>query len=38
MNEAPPPIGKSWRVLYATVFLFLAVQVLLFYIFTRAFA
>ena len=35
--EGPPPVGGSWRVLYAAVLLNLAVLVLLFYLFTRAF-
>jgi hypothetical protein len=33
----PPPFGGSWRVLYAVVLVNLAVLVLLFYLFTRAF-
>ena len=37
MSETPPPIGKTWRRLYAAVLLFLAAQVLLFYVFTKAF-
>jgi hypothetical protein len=36
-REEPPPFGGSWRVLYAAVLLNLAVLVLLFYLFTRAF-
>ena len=36
--EAPPPIGKTWRRLYAAVLGFLALLVILFYAFTRAFA
>lgn len=36
-REEPPPVGGSWRVLYAAVLLNLAVLVLLFYLFTRAF-
>jgi hypothetical protein len=32
-----PPVGGSWRALYAFVLAVLAVLVLLFYIFTRAF-
>jgi hypothetical protein len=37
-GEAPPPVGGSWRTLYAVVLLNLAVLVALFYLFTRAFA
>jgi hypothetical protein len=37
-GEDPPPIGRSWRVLYAAVLLNLALQVLLFYAFTKAFS
>ena len=36
-SEGPPPVGGSWRVLYAAVLVNLAVLVLLFYLFTRAF-
>ena len=36
-TEEPPPTGGSWRALYAVVLLNLAVLVLLFYLFTRAF-
>ena len=36
-REEPPPLGGSWRVLYAAVLLNLAVLVALFYLFTRAF-
>ena len=32
-----PPIGKTWPRLYAAVLLFLALQVIVFYAFTRAF-
>ena len=35
--EKPPPIGGSWNTLYAVVLLTLAVLVVLFYLFTRAF-
>jgi hypothetical protein len=34
----PPPILGSWRNLYAAVLLALAAEVVLFYVFTRAFA
>jgi hypothetical protein len=37
-DEDPPPIGGSWRVLYAIVLLNLIVLILLFYAFTRAFS
>jgi hypothetical protein len=33
----PPPIGKTWRRLYTAVLLFLAFEVLIFHLFTRAF-
>ena len=36
--EEPPPIGRSWRVLYAVVIGNLALLILLFYAFTRAFS
>jgi hypothetical protein len=35
--EEPPPVGGSWRTLYAVVLLNLAALVALFYLFTRAF-
>jgi hypothetical protein len=35
--EEPPPIGGTWKTLYAVVLLNLTVLVVLFYIFTRAF-
>ena len=39
MNDdtPPPPIGKTWPRLYTAVLLFLALQVLLFTLFTEAF-
>ena len=37
-GEEPPPFGGSWRVLYAIVIANLAVLILLFYAFTRAFS
>ena len=37
MTDQPPPIGKTWPRLYAAVLLFLALQVIVFYVFTRAF-
>ena len=36
MSE-PPPIGRTWNRLYAAVLIFLAVQILVFYAFTKAF-
>jgi hypothetical protein len=36
-DEEPPPVGGSWRNLYAVVLLNLAAFVVLFYLFTRAF-
>lgn len=35
--EEAPPFGGSWRALYALVLLWLAAQVVLFYLFTEAF-
>ena len=35
--EEPPPVGGSWRALYAVVLVTLAVLVVLFHLFTRAF-
>ena len=37
-GEEPPPFGRSWRVLYAAVLLNLALLILLFYAFTKAFS
>jgi len=37
-DEDAPPVGGSWKLLYATVLINLAVLVVLFYLFTRAFA
>jgi hypothetical protein len=36
-DEVPPPIGRTWNRLYAAVLLTLAVEVILFFVFTRAF-
>ncbi|HZI17622.1 MAG TPA: hypothetical protein VEY09_03415 [Pyrinomonadaceae bacterium] len=36
--EAPPPFGGSWRRLYAAVLLNLALMIVLFYLFMRAFS
>jgi len=38
MPEPPPPILSSWRALYTAVLIALAVEVVLFYAFTRVFA
>jgi hypothetical protein len=35
---SPPPILKTWRRLHAAVLLSLVVVIVLFYLFTRAFA
>ena len=35
--EEPPPVGGSWKNLYAAVLVNLAALVALFYLFTRAF-
>jgi hypothetical protein len=37
MNDDRPPIGKTWPRLYAAVLLNLALTIVLFYVFTRAF-
>lgn len=37
-GEEPPPFGRSWRVLYIIVIGNLALLILLFYAFTRAFS
>lgn len=37
-DEEPPPIGGTWRRLYASVLIILALLVAIFYAFTRAFA
>ncbi len=37
-DEDPPPFGRSWLVLYAIVLLNLFAQILLFYIFRKAFS
>lgn len=37
-KEEPPPIGGSWRRLYAAVLGWLALLILLFYLFSRRFA
>jgi hypothetical protein len=36
-GEEPPPFGGSWKTLYTVVLLNLAVLIVLFYLFTRAF-
>jgi hypothetical protein len=37
MIEEPPPILGTWRRLYTAVLVYLAVLIVLFYVFTRAF-
>ena len=37
MSEDQPPIGGTWRRLYAFVVIWLAIQVVIFYAFTKAF-
>jgi len=37
MNDDKPPIGKTWANLYAAVLINLALLIVLFYAFTRAF-
>ncbi len=37
-SDERPPFGRSWTALYAVVLVNLAVLVVLFYLFTRAFA
>ncbi|HEX5705877.1 MAG TPA: hypothetical protein VFX96_01175 [Pyrinomonadaceae bacterium] len=37
VTDEPPPVGGSWAVLYAAVLANLALLVVLFYLFTRAF-
>jgi hypothetical protein len=37
MNDDRPPIGRTWARLYAAVLINLAVTIVLFYAFTRAF-
>lgn len=38
VGEDPPPIGRSWGIIYAAVLVNLALMILLFYVFTRAFS
>jgi hypothetical protein len=38
LDEQPPPFGRTWTRLYVLVHLNLAVLVVLFYLFKRAFA
>jgi len=35
--EAPPPIGRTWKRLYAAVLINLVVMIAIFYAFTKAF-
>ncbi len=37
IETPPPPLGRSWRRLYAIVLAFLALQIVIFYVFTKAF-
>ena len=37
MIEEPPPILGTWRRLYTAVLVYLAVLIVLFYVFTRVF-
>jgi hypothetical protein len=37
MIEEPPPILGTWRRLYTAVLVYLAVLIVLFYVFTRSF-
>lgn len=37
-GEEPPPFGGSWRVLYSIVLVNLALLIVLFYVFTKAFS
>ena len=36
--EEPPPIGRSWTRLYAVVIAFLVLQIIVYWLFTRAFS
>lgn len=36
-TDEQPPVGRTWTRLYVFVILFLALQVLLYYVFTKAF-
>lgn len=36
-DDPPPPIGRSWKILYSVVIANLIVLILIFYGFTRAF-
>jgi hypothetical protein len=38
MPDEPPPFLGTWRRLYLGVLLYLAILIVLFYLFTRAFA
>jgi hypothetical protein len=37
-GEEPPPIGRSWRVIYTVVIGNLVLLIILFYVFTRVFS
>ncbi|HVT44977.1 MAG TPA: hypothetical protein VMT00_11345 [Thermoanaerobaculia bacterium] len=36
-REEPPPFGRSWKRLYSLVLVLLAVQIIIFYVFTKVF-
>jgi hypothetical protein len=36
-DDTPPPVGKTWTRLYAAVLLTLAILIVVFYAFTKAF-
>lgn len=36
-DDPPPPVGRTWRNLYAAVLINLAILIALFYAFTKAF-
>jgi hypothetical protein len=36
-QEAPPPIGRTWNRLYIAVLTLLAIEIVIFYAFTKVF-
>jgi hypothetical protein len=36
-DDPPPPLLGTWRKMYATVLVYLAILIFVFYLFTRAF-
>ena len=36
-EDSPPPIFRTWNKIYGIVFFTLAIQVILFYVFTKVF-